>query len=71
MPLKQIDQGDSFPESGLEPPDFTQAAIRAQCESPQQYTPMLSRPVLRRAVAANSKRWLYWEREVLVTSRAR
>jgi aspartate/methionine/tyrosine aminotransferase len=72
--VQSINLGQGFPENGLEPPELIEAAVRAVREGAHQYPPMMGLPVLRQAVATNSKRWLGldvdWEREVLVTSGA-
>lgn len=68
-----INLGQGFPE-GLEPEAVLEAAIEALRAGPHQYPPMLGLPVLRQAVAANTRRFLGlevdWEQEVLVTSGA-
>ncbi len=68
-----INLGQGFPE-GLEPEPVIEAAVKAMRDGPHQYPPMMGLPVLRRAVADNTKRFLGldvdWEREVLVTSGA-
>ncbi len=68
-----INLGQGFPE-GLEPEAVLEAAIEALRAGPHQYPSMLGLPVLRQAVAANTRRFLDlevdWEQEVLVTSGA-
>lgn len=68
-----INLGQGFPE-GLEPAELIEAAVQALRDGPHQYPPMLGLPVLRRAIADNSRRFqglaLDWEQEVLVTSGA-
>lgn len=68
-----INLGQGFPE-GLEPEAVVEAAVEALRTGPHQYPPMLGLPVLRQAVAANTRRFLDigvdWEQEVLVTSGA-
>ncbi|MCH4542499.1 aminotransferase [Ochrobactrum sp. POC9] len=68
-----INLGQGFPE-GFEPDELLDAAARALRETSQQYPPMMGLPVLRRAVAENTRRSfgldVDWEKEVLVTSGA-
>ncbi len=68
-----INLGQGFPE-GFEPTELLDAAALALRETSQQYPPMMGLPVLRQAVAENTRRFLGldidWEKEVLVTSGA-
>lgn len=73
METGAINLGQGFPE-GFEPEVVIEAAIKALRDGPHQYPPTLGLPILRKAVADNSKRYfdldLDWEKEVLVTSGA-
>ncbi|MEN5248887.1 aminotransferase [Brucella pseudintermedia] len=68
-----INLGQGFPE-GFEPTELLDSAALALRQTSQQYPPMMGLPVLRQAVAENTRRFLGldvdWEKEVLVTSGA-